>query len=57
MDDITRKIYEDILTLASFQPTALSKGGLTHPEVRDMLVFIRRLKTRLEVLDAEMEPN
>ena len=50
MDQITQKIYEDIRTLASFEPTALSEGGLTYPEVRDMLVFTRQLKTRLEVL-------
>ena len=32
-------------------------GDLTHKQVRAMLVLIRRLKTRLEVLDAEMEEN
>ncbi len=57
MNRLTQKIYDDISALASFEPTKLEKGGLTHPEVRDMLVFTRQLKTRLEVLDAEMEKN
>ena len=57
MDNITQKIYRDIDTLASFESTALSEGGLTYPEVRDMLVFTRQLKTRLEVLWAEFEKD
>ena len=28
---------------------------LTHDQIRDMLVLVRRLKTRLEVLDAKLE--
>ena len=55
MDRITLKIYDGIRCLASFEPTKLDKGGLTHAEIRDMLVFVRQLKTRLEVLDAERE--
>ena len=33
------------------------QGDLTHKQIRGMLVLVRRLKTRLEVLDAEMENN
>ena len=55
MDRITQKIYADIYALASFEETKLEEGGLTYPEVRDMLEFTRQLKTRLEVLWAEME--
>ena len=55
MDRITQKIYADIYGLASFEETKLDEGGLTYPEVRDMLVFTRQLKIRLEVLWAEME--
>ena len=55
MDRITQKIYHDIDALASFEPTKLDEGGLTYPEIRDMLVFTRRLKTRLEVMWAELE--
>lgn len=51
----TDTIYNEIKCLASFEPTKLDEGGLTYPEVRDMLVTVRRIKTCLEVLWAEME--
>ena len=51
----TDTIYNAIKCLASFEPTKLDEGGLTYPEIRDMLVLIRQTKTRLEVLWAEME--
>lgn len=57
MNSTTQQIYAGIFTLASFEPTKLDPERLTHPEVRDMLVLVRRLKVRLEVLDAEMEKN
>lgn len=58
MNDQTMKIYGLVRTLASFEPTALSLtegGDLTYEEVRDMLVFVRQLKTKLEVIWAEKE--
>ncbi len=54
MDRITKLIKEDILDLRSrINPDY--EGDLTHPIIRGMLVLVRRLKTRLEVFDAEME--
>ncbi len=54
MDSITTKIRDDILDLRSrINPDF--EGDLTHKIVRGMLVIVRRIKTRLEVLDAEME--
>jgi len=54
MDPITTKIRDDILDLRSrINPDF--EGDLTHQIVRGMLVIVRRIKTRLEVLDAEME--
>lgn len=31
------------------------EGDLTHKQVRAMLTLVRRLKTRLEVIDADFE--
>lgn len=57
MDNLSRKIYGYILTLKSFERIRMDEGGLTHPEVRDMLIITRQLKTLLEVLNADMEKN
>ena len=54
MDDQTVKVYGKIRTLASFESTRL-EGDLTYAEVRDMLVFVRDLKTELEVIWAKQE--
>ncbi len=51
MDTINHKILTDCLELHFLA----NIGDLTHNNIRDMLVLIRRLKTRLEVLDAKLE--
>ena len=51
MDPINHKILTDCLQLHFLA----NIGDLTHDNVRDMLVLVRRIKTRLEVLDAEKE--
>ncbi len=53
MDKIQHKILTDSLQLHFLAEI----GDLTHANVRDMLVLVRRIKTRLEVFDAEMEQN
>ena len=50
MSTIQDKIYADVAELH-----ALRARDLTHDQIRAMLVIVRRLKTRLEVLDAERE--
>lgn len=55
MSSIQQKIYRDIETLQQLAPEQLFNGGLTHDQVRAILITVRRLKTRLEVLDAKME--
>lgn len=55
MTDQIVKIYGEIRTLASFEATRLDEGDLTYAEVRDMLVLVRGIKTKLEVLWAEKE--
>ena len=59
MDPIQESLFKDIVDLWAFveEPLEFPGGDLTHSEVRDMLVLVRRIKTRLEVLDAEMEKN
>ncbi len=51
MDSIQHKILTDALQLHFLAEI----GDLTHANIRDMLVLVRRLKTRLEVLDAQKE--
>ncbi len=51
MDTINHKILTDCLELHFLAEI----GDLTHDNIRDMLVLTRRIKVRLEVLDAEME--
>lgn len=51
MDTLNHKILTDCLELHFLSEI----GDLTHNNIRDMLVLVRRLKTRLEVLDAEKE--
>lgn len=54
MDKMTKLIRDDILDLRSrINPDF--EGDLTHQITRAMLVIVRRLKVRLEVLDAEKE--
>ena len=63
MDPLKQSIFHDIEAIAEntapmiqFHDEYLEhEGDLTHNEVRGMLVLVRRLKTRLEVLDAEEE--
>ena len=56
MSTIETKIAQDFCELMQdFTPTV--EGVLTHDQVRAILSTVRRLKTRLEVLDAEMEEN
>ena len=56
MERIEEFISQDFYELMQdFTPTV--EGVLTHDQVRAILVIVRRLKTRLEVLDAEMEKN
>ncbi len=55
MDRIKQKIYDDIQEVESFTAKDAHPWDLTHDQIRDMLVIVRRLKTRLEVLDAEKE--
>ena len=54
MDSIQDKLAQDFYSLAYDYPSTAT-GVLTHDEVRAILSIVRRLKTRLEVLDAEME--
>ena len=54
MSAIEDKIGQDFYELMQdFTPTV--EGVLTHDQVRAILVVVRRLKIRLEVLEAEME--
>ena len=56
MEQIHTLIREDLKRLADANIPAFTRD-LTHSEVRAILVLVRRLKTRLEVLEAEMEKN
>lgn len=56
MNSSTDKIRKDIQDLRDRLNPAYD-GDLTHPIVRGMLVIVRRLKTNLEVAEAEMEKN
>lgn len=49
---IQELIQKDINTLQDLPRTP---RDLTHDQIRDMLVSVRRLKTRLEILDAKQE--
>jgi len=51
MGDLEHKILTDCLQLHFLSEI----GDLTHNNVRDMLTLVRRIKTRLEVLDADKE--
>ena len=51
MTDFEHKILTDCLQLHFLSEI----GDLTHDNVRDMLVLVRRIKTQLEVMDAEKE--
>ena len=53
MTAISQKIQFDLKSLADLD----IRGDLTHNQVRAILSAVRRLKTRLEVLDAKMENN
>lgn len=59
MNKIQEQLFKDIVDLWAFveEPLEFPGGDLTHSEVHDMLVLVRRIKTRLEVFDAEMEEN
>ncbi len=54
MSTIQDKIAQDFYELMQdFTPTV--EGVLTHDQIRAILSTVRRLKTRLEVLDAQLE--
>ncbi len=55
MISIQQNIFRDVEELKDVAPSELFNGDLTHDQVRVMLTLVRRIKTRLEVLDAEME--
>ncbi len=52
MEKIHKIIRADIVMLHSFVAVG---GVLTHDQIRGMLALVRQLKTRLEVLDADLE--
>ncbi len=54
MSTISDKIADDFYELLQISTPAV-EGVLTHSQIRAILTLVRRLKTRLEVLDAEME--
>lgn len=54
MSTIEDKIGQDFYELMRDFTFAV-EGVLTHDQVRAILVSVRRLKTRLEVLDAKLE--
>lgn len=51
MDADQHKILTDCLQLHFLA----NIGDLTHDNVRDMLTLVRKIKTRLEVIDAQKE--
>ncbi len=54
METIHAHIHNDLKELHSkINPSG--EGDLTHQFVRATLVLLRRLKTRLEILDAQLE--
>ncbi len=59
MKSVTQQILRDTLDLhfaaEEVDVQDVTGGGLTHDQIRGMLVTVRRLKTRLEVLDAQLE--
>ena len=55
MRSLQDTIYDDLEALVELAPPGLYNNPLTYDDVRDMLVFVRQLKTKLEVLWAEKE--
>ena len=54
IDRIKQQIYDDIQELDMFVVKDAHPWNLTHSEIRGMGMLVRRLTTRLEVVEREM---